>query len=230
MKKIFLYGFLMGLASLSLTSCNDDEDQLSDSRVTNYVLLTLNGDQIMYVDANSTFNDPGCKAELAGEDVTSQVQANSNVNTGEIGPYSVEYKAVNPDGFWASTTRTVYVGTPLVGSVMPGSFRLSKSGAKVSWSGYDIDMLTDGEGLYWVEDLMGGYYEQRAGYGDAYSMKGWLKVEPDNTVTFVKGGNVVGWGDAYDEFLNGVYDPEANTISYDVVYAGMHFNVILKLS
>jgi hypothetical protein len=122
------------------------------------------------------------------------------------------------------------VGTPLTGTVTPGSFRQNAAGTKVNWSGYDIDMLTDGNGLYWVEDLMGGYYEQRAGYGANYSMKGWIKVEADNTVSFVKGGNVVGWGDAYDDFIGGVYDPAANTISYDVVYANMHFNVILTLN
>ena len=36
--------------------------------------------------------------------------------------------------------------------------------------------------------------------------------------------------DAYDDFTDGVYNPEANTISYDCVYAGMDFNVVLTLN
>jgi len=102
--------------------------------------------------------------------------------------------------------------------------------AQVAWSGYNIDMLTDGNGKYWVEDLMGGYYEQRAGYGSAYAMNGYLQVNADNTVEMVGGGGVPGWGDAYDDFANGVFDPATNTISYCVTYAGMDFNVILTLN
>ena len=36
--------------------------------------------------------------------------------------------------------------------------------------------------------------------------------------------------DAYDDFKDGKYDPATKTISYDVVYAGMDFNVILTLN
>ena len=43
-------------------------------------------------------------------------------------------------------------------------------------------------------------------------------------------GVIPGWGDAYDDFANGVFDPETNTISYCVTYAGMDFNVILNLN
>ena len=73
-------------AAFGFTSCNDDEDQLTDTRVTNYIVLTLNGNEVMYVEAGSDFVDPGCTAELAGEDVTSKVTVNNPVNTNEIGP------------------------------------------------------------------------------------------------------------------------------------------------
>ena len=91
-------------------------------------------------------------------------------------------------------------------------------------------MLTDGNGKYWTEDLLGGYYYLRAGYGSNYAMEGFLQVNEDNTVDLAGGGFVPGWGDAYDDFTGGVYDPEANTISYDCVYAGMDFNVVLTLN
>ena len=229
MKKILFYGFALCLSVMSLTSCSKDE-QHTDTRVTNYINLTINGDEVVYVAANSVYTDAGCKAEAAGQDVSDRIQTINPVNTSEIGPYVVTYKAVNEDGFASEVNRYVYVGDPLMGSVMTGSFRQTKAGAVVNWSGFDINMLTDGNGLYWVEDLLGGYYEQRAGYGDRYSMKGYLQVNADNSVDMVGGGDVVGWQDSYDDFKNGKFDPATNTISYTVVYAAMDFNVILSLN
>ena len=228
MKKIFLYGLLFFTASLGLTSCS--KDQHTDTRVTNYIVLTINGDEVVYVNAGDTYVDAGCKAEAAGQDVSDKVVTTNPVDTKVIGPYTVTYKATNEDGFSSSANRYVYVGEPLVGTVSPGSYRQNSAGTITKWSGYDIDMLTDGNGLYWVEDLLGGYYEQRAGYGSAYSMKGFLQVNADNTVDLVGGGDVAGWGDHYDDFKDGKYDPATKTISYDVVYAGMDFNVILTLN
>lgn len=235
MKKIFLYGLMFCATAFGFTSCNDDNDQLTDTRVTNYILLTVNGDEVVYVDANSTYTDEGCTAEAGGQDVTSKVQTTNPVDTKNIGPYIVTYRATNEDGFSSEASRYVYVGSPLVGTVSDGSYRQTYNGdgspkAQVAWSGFNIEMLTDGNGLYWVEDLMGGYYEQRAGYGSRYAMNGYLQVNADNTVDMVGGGGVPGWGDAYDDFANGVFDPETNTISYCVTYAGMDFNVILNLN
>ena len=228
MKKIFLYGLLFFTASLGLTSCS--KDQHTDTRVTNYIILTVNGDEVVYVNAGDTYVDAGCKAEAAGQDVSDKIVTTNPVDTKVIGPYTVTYMATNEDGFSSSANRYVYVGEPLVGTVSPGSYRQNSAGTITKWSGYDIDMLTDGNGLYWVEDLLGGYYEQRAGYGAAYSMKGFLQVNADNTVDLVGGGDVAGWGDHYDDFKDGKYDPATKTISYDVVYAGMDFNVILTLN
>ena len=234
MKKILFYGFALCLSALTLSSCSKDE-QHTDTRVTYYINLIINGDEVVYIAANSTYDDAGCKAEAGGKDVSDKIVTINPVNTSEIGPYTVIYRAVNDDGFSSEAYRYVYVGAPLTGSVMTGSFRQTYNDdgspkAQVAWSGFDIEMLTDGEGLYWVEDLLGGYYEQRAGYGANYSMKGYLQVNADNTVDLVGGGNVVGWQDAYDEFKNGKFDPATNTLSYTVVYAGMDFNVILSLN
>ena len=233
MKKIFFYGLALCLSAMTLTSCSSDEDH-TDTRVTYYINLTINGDEVVYLDANSTYNDAGCKAEANGQDVSDKIIIDNPVDTKNIGPYTVTYSAVNEDGFASQAYRTVYVGTPVVSAVANGSFRQTYNDdgtpkAQVAWSGYDIDLLTDGNGKYWVEDLLGGYYEQRAGYGSSYSMKGYLQVNADNTVDLVGGGNVVGWSDAYDEFKNGKFDPATNTISYTVVYADMDFNVILTL-
>lgn len=234
MKKILFYGLALCLSTMTLTSCSKDEEH-TDTKVTYYINLSINGDEVVYLDANSTYNDAGCKAEANGQDVSNMIITDNPVDTKNIGPYTITYRAVNEDGFASEVYRYVYVGTPVTGTVATGSFRQTFNDdgspkAQTAWSGYDIDMLTDGNGKYWIEDLMGGYYEQRAGYGSSYSMKGYLQVNADNTVNMVGGGSVVGWGDAYDDFKNGKFDPATNTISYTVAYAGMDFNVILTIN
>lgn len=233
MKKILFYGFALCLSVMALTSCSDD--QHTDTRVTNYIKLTLNGDEVVYVAANATYTDAGCTAEAGGQDVSDKIRVTNPVDTKNIGPYTIIYRATNEDGFSSEVYRYVYVGEPLTANVATGSYRQSynKDGspkAQTSWSDYEIEMLTDGNGKYWVEDLLGGYYEQRAGYGSRYSMKGYLQVNADNTVDLVGGGDVVGWSDSYQEFLNGKFDPATNSISYTMVYSDMDFNVILTLN
>lgn len=230
MKKVLLYGLMSCATVFGFTSCNDNNDQLTDTRVTNYILLNIKGDPVVYVDANTTYEDAGCTAELAGEDVSSQVIVTNPVNTSEVGPYTVLYKATNADGFSATASRKVYVGTHISGTVAEGTFRKTAKGVETPYSGFEIDMLTDNNGKFWIEDLMGGYYEQRAGYGDRYAMNGFLKVNDDGTVDMVGGGDVVGWGDAYSGFRDGKFDPATNTLSYTVVYAEMDFNVTLTIN
>ena len=41
-------------------------------------------------------------------------------------------------------------------------------------------------------------------------------------------GIVPGWGDSYEYFDNGVYDPDTKTITYDIGYYVYDFHIILK--
>lgn len=228
MKKILLYSLALCLTTFGLTSCNDDEDQYTDSRVTYYVSLEMQGDEVVYVNLGDTYTDAGCKAFSNGEDVSSQVVTSSDVNTSELGVYHVNYKAVNKDGFSSTATRTVYVGTPLTGVVSNGTYRL-RGETTTPYSGYELFILSNNKDTYFVEDLLGGYYYLRAGYGSGYAMPGYIQVQPDNSVNIVKGGGVPEWGDAYSKF-SGTYDAATNTISMVTTYAGMDFYVILKLN
>ena len=83
MKKILFYGFALCLSVMSLSSCSKDE-QHTDTKVTNYINLTINGDEVVYVAANSVYTDAGCKAEAAGQDVSDKIQTTNPVNTSEI--------------------------------------------------------------------------------------------------------------------------------------------------
>lgn len=225
MKKSIIYSMLAAaFLSLGLTSCGDKE--YTDSKVTYFVDLALKGDATVSTPLGSNYVDEGFTATINGQDASDHVATSSNVNTSALGPYSVTYTATNDDGYSSSVTRIVYVGDYTPATVAAGSQRTSSGTA---YSGYTIPVCTDGNGNYWVEDLMGGYYEQRQGYGSAYSMPGFLRVNADNTVEITGGGNVAGWGDSYNKFENGVYDPAAKTITYDLTYANtLVFHVILQ--
>ena len=81
-------------------------------------------------------------------------------------------------------------------------------------------------GIYEISDYLGGYYEQGRGYGSAYALTGYLKLNADNTIEALT-GYVAGWGDSYNSVENGIYDAATGEISFDVDYAGMLFAVTL---
>ena len=74
-------------------------------------------------------------------------------------------------------------------------------------------------GIFYCNDLFGGWYEQIRGYGNSYAMTGYVCLNPDNTITLLS-SYVKGWGDGLDYIDNGVYDPETGQISYNLSYAG----------
>ena len=60
MKKIYLFGLLLCMMALGLTSCNKD-DQSTDTRVTYYVNMDLQGDELTLVALGTPYKDAGCK-------------------------------------------------------------------------------------------------------------------------------------------------------------------------
>ena len=238
MKKIYLFGLLLAGVLLGLTSCNDDNDELTDSRLTYYADLQLQGDEFMAVPVGTPFVDPGCTGTLAGEDITSQIKVigADDVDTSTLGFYDITYLAYGSDGFPASVTRTVCVYDPSVTTDMTGEYVVQEgsyrywfsSGAVVPFSGYPVSIERVVPGIFAISDMMGGYYDVRAGYGPRYAMNGYLQLTGDNEVLALS-GIVPGWGDSYDDLYDGSYDPETETITYDMDYAGsMQFHIILQ--
>ena len=223
---------------LAFSSCNDDKDELTDSRLTYYTDLQMQGDEFMLVPVGSSFVDPGCTGTLAGEDITSKIliEGADEVDPNAVGFYYITYSAVGSDGYPASVTRTVCVYDPTVTTdisgeyvVQAGSYRYwFSSGATVAFSGYPVSIEIVVPGIFYISDMMGGYYDQRAGYGSRYAMNGYLQLTKDNEIIALS-GFVPGWSDSYDEFYDGSYDPETETVTYDMDYAGsMQFHIILQ--
>ena len=206
-------------------SCGD-KDSEGLSRFTYYPVLELQGDEYMVVDKGTTFQDPGFTATLNGEDVSSQVTVNSNVNMNKSGVYTVVYSIKNSDGITANARRTVVVLDP--NSAVEGfylnaadSYRL-REGAQVLYGrAYEVLIIDNGNGTYAVDDLLGGWYCQRAGYGTKYAMEATIAIADDGTVT-CSYSYVPGWQDGLDDF-EGTYDAATKTFSLKAVYAAMDF-------
>ena len=220
MKKNIFFAMMLAMVSFALTSCSDKESE-GKSRFTYYPQLELKGETTMVVDKGTAFQDPGFTATLNGEDVSTQVAVNSNVNTDKSGVYTVVYSLVNSDGIAANAKRTVVVLDP--NNAVEGfyltqanSYRDYNSNVVQYGNDFEILIIDKGDGSYSVDDLFGGWYCQRAGYGTNYAMAGVISIAGDGSVTCLS-SKVPGWGDSLDGF-SGTYDAATKTFNVVAVY------------
>ncbi|MCD8177757.1 MAG: DUF5012 domain-containing protein [Tannerellaceae bacterium] len=209
---------ICALSVFILGSCSDSTEGYT--RITYYPSLTLEGDQYIYLHLNDTYVEPGYEAELNGEDVSDEVVIKSNLNTGTSGFYTIEYSIMNEDGFSMEATRYVIVTDPTdavegVYYTDPDSYRLY-NGITPYGDSYMILVFSNGDGTYSVEDLLGGWYAQRSGYGTDYAMQGVISVSGGN-VTMLD-SYVPGWGDEADSMTNGNFDEATGTLSWTITY------------
>lgn len=220
------------LSMLALASCDESSEGLT--RITYFPSIELDGGSTVYVDKNSTWVDPGYTSLMNGEDVSSRVTISGTVDTSKSGIYHLTYTSMtNEDGFSSSATREVIVLDP--NDPIEGFWTTNGSTSYRDYGGntvyfvgnYKILIINNGDGTYYVSDLLGGWYEQRAGYGSNYACVGNIAIANDGTVTLVD-SSVAGWGDSLSGLANGIYNAANNTISYNAEYVGMHFIVNLS--
>lgn len=232
MKKIF-YTLAACLFALGFSACSDDNDALTDTTLTHYVSFQLIGDEFVEVPLGTEYVDAGVRAELDGEDYTSQVTVEGleDIDVNQLGLYEVTYSAVSPDGYPSSITRTVAVCDPTVKTDISGKYVSQPGstilGTSVSLAGYNFTIRKAASGIFFISDMIGGLYDQRAGYGSKYALQGYISLDNDNNIDVIS-GIVPGWGDSYEYFENGVYDPDTKTITYDIGYYVYDFHIILK--
>ena len=235
MKKILFYTLMLCLSSFALTSCNDDNDELTDAKVTYYPTMELNGDETVLVPIGTEYVEQGCKALLRGEDVTNQVVINSNVNNNVAGMYQVNYTFTNTEGYSNTITRTVAVCDPTITTDIAGNYTVQDGTYRIyndktsEFSKFSVSIKKLAQGLFYISDLMAGYYGQGVGYGAQAELTGYLQLMSDNSLKLLS-SYVSAWGDSANSFENGKYDPATGTISYDMTYndGNMLFHVILK--
>ncbi len=198
--------------------------------ITYYATLTVKGDSKILHQKGDAYTDPGCSAVLKGEDVTAQIKTESTVNINKSGVYSVSYSVTNVDGFTSSASRTVIVydktdAVEGVYAVNPASYSL-KDGEKTVYGGdFEIIVTKTDDGKIVFDDLLGGYYCQRANYGSKYAMEATVTLAADGAMT-LESSLVPGWEDSASS-LTGKYIRAEKKFDYCAVYAEMDFNVIL---
>ena len=221
--------------TFAFISC--DEDTQDVSIVTHFVILTMDGDETILLPLGTNYVDPGVTAMEGEEDVTSSLKIIGAVNKDQVGLYDLEYKATNKDGFSSSLFRTVIVYDPNVTTDISGTYTTAdgsyrywvETGAIVNFSGYPIEVTYVVPGIFYMSDYFAGYYDQRAGYGPGYAMKGYFTLNADNSLTILS-GDVSSWGNSYQSFENGKFDSTTNSLSWKLGYEGsMYFyNTITK--
>lgn len=237
MKKVLLYTMAL-CAMMTLNACNDDDDAHTDSRLTTYPVLEMNGQTFVEVNLGDTYVDAGCKASLGAEDYTEKIVTTGldELDTSTAGFYYVTYSVVNPEGYKASVTRTIAVFDPDVTTDLSGRYvttentvcHVIESGNNIILDGFDITLDYVLPGLFSVSDLLGGLYDQYVGYGEDYCMNGVIQLTDDNRIVILS-GQVPAWGDSYDVKYDGTYDPETGIITWGLEYAGLYsFNVEIK--
>ncbi len=242
MKKALVYTMTLCAFLLGFTACNDVLGALTDSTLTSYPHFTILGDEFTEVNLGDEYVDAGCTATLDGVDITSQIITTGldEIDTNTAGFYYVTYSFVNKDGYKKSVTRTIAVFDPTITTDLSGDYicatgsvcNILSSGGKIDLSGCTVSLEQLLPGLFNVSDLMGGLYDQYAGYGaDApglYVMEGVIQLTSENKIVILN-GYVPAWEDSYDEAYEGAYDPETGAVSWGIDYAGLyHFDIIIK--
>lgn len=229
MKKIIN---IVGLACLSLfISCEKETEGISFE--TNYANFTITGDNPYNLPQGTPYTEPGVTAEAGGEEL--EVTAVNNIDHTTLGIYEVNYSATNKDGYEAVVKRTVAVydpsapATDFSGVYTSNMYRTNADGSgRREFKDLSVNVTKVGPGIFYLTDLLGGYYSQGLAYGGAYAMTGYLALNADNTLTLLS-SHVSGWGDGLEQLVDGKYDPATGVITFTSYYAaGRPFYVTLN--
>jgi hypothetical protein len=233
MKKIS--NLLMLIILLPLFSgCKKELSTDGISRVTYYVVLDLTNGPLLFYPKGPTYVDPGFKAMEGTADVTNKVVVTGSVNSTKVGQYVLTYSATNADGFSASVSRTVIVydptapATDLSGNYLSNVTRISPSRA---FTGLSVTITKKAPGIFFVSDLLGGFYDQGANYlyGPDYAMNGYLQLNADNTLTYIS-SFCPGFGDSLNGLTNGVYNPVTRVITWRSSYTPSNYNYLITIT
>jgi len=231
MKKIITIALLIA-SVLFFASCQ--KEHAYNQKVTYYPLLTLQGDETVFLALGETYQEPGFTAIMSGKDVSDQVVIIDNIDNTKVGAYGVSYSLVNEDGFSSESVRTIYVYDPAVTIDISGvyegvadTYRIYWPASKTDYPGYIVNIEKMAPGIFAVDDCFAGYYSQMKGYGEGYNMNGVIAVDASNNITLLD-SYVAGWGDGLDT-LTGTVNADGKLSLYAEYAESMEFDMTLKL-
>jgi hypothetical protein len=185
--------FTLLISSLLFVAC-EVKDTDNVSRITNYPLIEVLGDETVFIPQNSTFTDPGAIAKEGSEVIPTVKTFNGNyrgektLNTSKPDEYSLTYTATNKDGFKASASRRVivYKTGDLINSI-EGVYTctISRNGVTPNAAYRDIKYIyiwKNADGTYEISDAFGGWYQYGRALGITYITPGGT-IKADNIAT-----------------------------------------------
>jgi hypothetical protein len=148
--------FISALITIFLFACNKTDfdyppDTVGSSKIIYFPSISLNGNDAMSVVMGTPFNDPGAKATVNGADVP--VTVSGDVNTGQVGFYTVTYTAANAAGYTASTQRTVVV---IPEAEDPNAEDISGTYTAIGGAPGPATVTKVDQGLYYTTNCWGG--------------------------------------------------------------------------
>jgi hypothetical protein len=195
MKKLIV---ILLVSSGLFSACDNAPSTANVSKVTNYPIITVLGDDPLYIPKGSTFTDPGAIALAGTEEIPYETTAVGNyrggtsVDTNVTDEYIVTYAATNADGFKGKATRKVIVyNTGDLVTSLEGVYKcnVSRNGSSPS-TAQNIKYVyiwKNTDGTYELSDTFGGWYQYHRGFGIGYITPGGVINAvniPANSFTF----------------------------------------------
>ncbi len=173
----------LACSMLFIFSCSSDSDTFGVSNVTNFPLLTLNGDETVFVQQGASYTDPGVIATENNATIpyitkySGDYRGASTLDLSKPDRYIATYTATNSDGFNANALRSIYVyktgnfTSSIEGLYKSTVVRNNAASAQYTDMKYVI-VWKNTNGTYEVSDAIGGYYEYGRSYGVGYASRG----------------------------------------------------------
>lgn len=226
------------LASIiTMLSCGP-EDEIN-SKVTNYPVFTVNSPEQdpIFVEQGEAFTDPGATATVGGVEAevttTYEGRYRGNVFVGTLDTnvsdiYSVEYSAINEDGFAGAATRQVIVAETgdLVNSISglytSTVFRNGVQPAANPQDYTDIEYMLiwqNPDGSYEISDSFGGWYLFGRAIADSETPGGTIIANniAANDFSF-PGTQTNSYFGGTSEITAMTVDPDTKTINFTCVW------------
>ena len=177
------------LIASGFVSCDDSPTTGNVSKITNYPIITVTGDDPYFVPLGTPYVDPGAVAMAGSNEVpvvttaVGKYRGTTTLDTNKIDEYLVSYSAENSDGFSGTATRKVIVYktgdlvTSLEGVYIANTSRNGSSPGTAQNLKY-VYIWKNADGTYGVSDAFGGWYEYHRGFGVGY-------ITPDATINAV---------------------------------------------
>lgn len=198
------------------TSC--EKTSLGHTFITTYPTITLLGDNPLIAQLGEEFEDPGFTAVLDGQDWSSNVNVASDVDSSYPGIYSMTYSTVSKEGFPFSVVRDVYVLNP---GGIPNIYisRARNASGTRDYKNIPIVITEESEGVYLLEDLLGGYYFAGVypGYEPTYDFHAEVKfsINEDGSFNILEAGDFF-FKSSFDyDNITGGYNAETGVFDYN---------------